>query len=284
MIKEPFAAIGRASMEVFKHPAALGFFTLLYLLTLFALWEFVSTGVGTAWQLVLSLLTAVGAPLFLLLLFTSTAEYASGYTGLSAVARKTLKDLGKVLLISIPMLLLTVLTFYLLNKLQRYFASPAVESRQHLMPIGPTRVHVPPPLRWQDVLVSSLRFGLLGVLLPVMTISLWINTARYGFVATLKAYLRVIGRSLSATSILTYVVGLLLFGVLPYFVIFTRTEVKNGWLELFVFGLRLLIAFLLTLIGFVVTVRALASVQGNDGTASAPADDLVPTPQPAESV
>ena len=284
MIKEPFAAIGRSFIEVFKRPAALGFFALLYLLTLLALWEFVSTGVGSVWQLALSLLTAAGAPIFLLLFFTGAAEYGAGHSNVGTIALKAVKDLWKILLVSVPMILLAVLTIYLLNKLQKYLMSPAVESRPHLWPASPMRSNMPPPLRWQDVMVSWLRLGLLGIFLPVMTISLWINAARYGFVATLKGYSVVIGRSLSAVSILTYVVGLLLFAVLPFFVIFTRTEVKNGWLELTIFGLRILIAFLLTLVGFVVTVRARASVQGSGGNASSPVVDLTSTPQPAEGV
>jgi hypothetical protein len=284
MIKEPFAAIGRSFIEVFKRPAAIGFLALLYLLTLLAVWGFFSTGVGSVWQLALSLLTAVGAPLFLLLLFTGAAEYGAGHSNVGTLSLKALKDVWKIFLISVPMILLAVLTIYLLNKLQKYSISPTAESRPHLWPASPTRSVIPPPLRWQDVLVSSLRLGLLGIFFPVMTISLWINAARYGFIATLKEYSSVIGRSLSAISILTYVVGLLLFAVLPFFVIFTRTEVTNGWLELIIFGLRILVAFLLTLIGFIVTVRAFASVQGNGGDASASVVEPGPTPQPAASV
>ena len=81
-----------------------------------------------------------------------------------------------------------------------------------------------------------------------------------GLKATLKGLHRVLGRAFAPRSVLVYAVGLFLFGLMPYFVLFTRTALTNGWAELTVFGLRLALVFALTLVGWVVTLGALARV------------------------
>jgi hypothetical protein len=78
--------------------------------------------------------------------------------------------------------------------------------------------------------------------------------------ATLKGFHRVSGRAFAPRSVLVYAVGLFLFGLMPYFVLFTRTPFASGWSELTLFGLRLALAFVLTLVGWVATLGALARV------------------------
>src|SRR5438477_374892 len=68
----------------------------------------------------------------------------------------------------------------------------------------------------------------------------------------------VVARAFAARSVFIYVVGFFVFALMPYFVLFTRTQVSNGWAELLFFGLRLALAFVLTLWGWTITLGALA--------------------------
>jgi hypothetical protein len=88
----------------------------------------------------------------------------------------------------------------------------------------------------------------------------WIACARFCFSAALGRSLRIVSQAWSARAIIVYTIGLIFFAVVPYFLIFTRTQVKNGWLELFVFGLRLIFAFLFSLLGWVATISALRRI------------------------
>jgi hypothetical protein len=139
------------------------------------------------------------------------------------------------------------------------------------------------PLRWQDALVSSSWLALLGVVLPLAAAHLWLSAARAGLAATLKGFHRVVGRAFAPRSVLVYAVGLFLFGLMPYLVLFTRTPLTNGWAEMTVFGLRLALVFTLTLVGWVVTLGALARVTppgaGSPGVAAEPAP-AAPAPEP----
>ncbi len=120
-------------------------------------------------------------------------------------------------------------------------------------------------------------------MLPLVAAHLWLSAARDGLGATLKALHRVVGRAFAARSVLVYALGLFVFGLTPYFVIYTRTSFSNGSAELLIFGLRLAIAFALTLTGWVIMLGALARVTPPLTGASIPAEPL-PAPPPPESV
>jgi hypothetical protein len=140
------------------------------------------------------------------------------------------------------------------------------------------------PLRWTSVLFTTLRFFLLGIVLPLAGVHLWIAVAHQGLWGAVRKILAVLARALAPQPVLIYTVGLLVFGLLPYFLIFTRTPIKNGWAELLIFGLRLALAFVLTLWGWIITVGALARTSGfqGAGTETEAATPVVP-PEAAQS-
>jgi hypothetical protein len=138
------------------------------------------------------------------------------------------------------------------------------------------------PLRWQDALVSSSWLLLLGLVLPLAAAHLWLSAARVGLKVTLKGLHRVLGRAFAPRSVLVYVVGLFLFGLMPYFVLFTRTSLTNGWAELTVFGLRLALVFALTLVGWVATLGALARVTPPEEGTPAASEPAPAEPSPSE--
>lgn len=284
MIKDAFTALGAATRELLRDWGALGVLALLYGALLVAVYWFFATGVGSAWQLALSALLAGFAPLLFFLLQAAVTNHAAGAARAREVLLRAVRDFWKIILVSLPLIALAVLFYYLLNKLQARFPVP-VDDASRFVPSGGGPHAAPPalPLRWQDVTFSALRLLLLGAVLPLAGIHLWLAVARDGLKGALKNMHRVFARAFAPRAVLVYAVGLFLFGLMPYFVIYTTTPVKNGWAELLLFGLRVAVAFVLTLVGWAVTLGALAKLAPGDAAApvaetpnAAPPRDEVP--------
>ena len=255
MFKESFKAIGDSAVGLFRNPLGLLLLCVLYFAMLACVYVFFATGVATVWQLVLSALTALAAPLLFFVLQAAVANFALPGTGFGALLRRTPRDFLKVLLLGLPLVALAVGIIYLLGVLQAHL--PKIEEPPHAYVAAP-HTEPPAPLHWQDALVSSLWLLLLGIILPLTASHLWLSAAREGLLPTLKKIHRVVARAFTAQSVLIYGVGLFVFGLMPYFIIYTRTPVSNGWAELTIFGARLLLAFVFTLWGWTVTLGALA--------------------------
>ena len=265
MLRNAFAATGAAARELFRNWGALALINLLYAALLASVYLFVTTKEASVPQLVLTALAALAVPIwFFVLQAAGVASFAEAGGRLNSVLRRALRDFWKIFLISVPLILLAVLIAYLTNKLQAYFAvadTNATPRPPALTPLHPLDITPPAPMRWADALFFALRLLLLGIALPLTAIHLWISAAREGLRATLRNSLRIIARALAPQSVLIYVVGMIFFALMPYFLIFTRTPVSNTWLELVIFGLRLALAFVLTLWGCVITIGALEKVQ-----------------------
>jgi hypothetical protein len=109
---------------------------------------------------------------------------------------------------------------------------------------------------------------LLGVAFPLATIHLWIAVAggelRSLFRDGAKSFFKRIGsalaRAFSSHSVFIYGLGLIIFFVLPYITLIPTFTVSGNKTEFAVFGLRLLLAFLFSLIGWASTLSALARI------------------------
>ncbi len=278
MIKDAFTAIGGAARELVLNWGALALITALYGALLVAVYWFFATGVATAWQLVLSAILFLLAPLLFFILQAAVANHAEGVARAGEVLRRALRDFWKILLVSLPLVALALLVYYLLNKLQARFPVPPEEASRVIPSVAGPRAAPPPiPLRLSDVTFSALRLLLLGAVLPLAGIHLWLAIARGGLVAALKNIHRVVGRAFAPRSVLVYAVGLFLFGLMPYFVIYTTTPIKNGWGEMILFGLRLAVAFILTIWGWAITLGALAKLEPVGGAVTV---DEIPVGEP----
>jgi hypothetical protein len=69
---------------------------------------------------------------------------------------------------------------------------------------------------------------------------------------------------------------MIVFALVPYFLITKRTPVSNNTLELLIFGARILIAFALMLFGWVMTMSALVAHLDGTGATTEPALDAPP--------
>ena len=283
MIKDSFNAIGASARELFRNWRGLALLCALYLALLACVYVFFATGVATAWQLVLSAAAALLTLLFFLLQ-SAVANFAQPRTNFGALARRALRDFLKVVLLSLPVIAIAVGIIYLLGKLQAYLPKP-VEAAHAVVAVAHTEP--PAPLHWQDALVSTLWLLLLGIVLPLVAAHLWLSAARDRLLFTLKRIHRVVARAFAPQSVFIYVVGFFVFALVPYFVLFTRTQVSNGWAELFFFGLRLALAFVLTLWGWTITLGALARATPTPPEAveaSVPAESATPTDATASEV
>ena len=120
---------------------------------------------------------------------------------------------------------------------------------------------------WQVRLTTTVEYVLLLVALPLLAIQLWLATARHGLKAAFKSSVRLIATAFAPGSVLVYVIGFVVFAVIPYFLLFTKTPSSNAWIDAGLFAGRLFVAALLLLFGWVATVSALGELRSGDSTA-----------------
>ena len=110
---------------------------------------------------------------------------------------------------------------------------------------------------WQAVAFSTLQYLLTGLVLPLASIHLWVEAANNGLKKAFRTSARTIAHAFAPRSFLTYAIGFVVFAIIPYFLVTRRTPITRPWLDVSLFGARLGLAALLSLIGWVVTVGAL---------------------------
>ncbi|HEX7957067.1 MAG TPA: hypothetical protein VF508_09000 [Pyrinomonadaceae bacterium] len=278
MFKDSLKALGESARAAFRDWRGLLLLAALYAALLGSVYLFFSTLVATGWQLAYgTALAGLAAPLLFLLLQSAAAQAALPGAARAGLLRRAARGVPKVLLLALPVAALAALCVYLLWKLPDWL--PKVEELPRSYASGTGELK-PAPLSWQEALTSTLWLGLLGFVLPLLAAHLWLGAAREGLGATLRGFHRVAGRALLPRSVLVYALGLFVFGMTPYFVIFTRTPVSNAWAEMALFGLRLGLAFALTLLGWVVTLGALARVTPPDAAVVPSAAEPAPAPAP----
>src|SRR5207245_9012628 len=124
------------------------------------------------------------------------------------------------------------------------------------------------PVLGPSLALAPRRRLLFGIALPLGTIHKWIEGTRNDlktlFAGGAKGILKRIGRgcarAFSSNSVLTYALGLVVFVLIPYALLFVPLTIKGNKTEFAIFILRLVLVFALTLFGWFVTVDALAKL------------------------
>ncbi len=280
MTKNVLASLFAAARDLVRSPRALAVLFALYVALIAAVFFFITTREATLWQLFVTGASVLLAPLLFFVVQAAGASYAVGHRGARSLVRHTMRSFLKVLVASIPFILLAVLSVYLLNKLERRVqlspderaqveyarGAPGGEAESSSSDAKPK-----PPVRWKYLFVSALRLFVLGLLLPLAAMHLWLAAVRDGLGAAFKRIHRHLIRAFSARSLLTYGVGMIVFALVPYFLITKRTPVTSNTLEVLIFGARILLALSLMLFGWVMTMTALAG-PGGDGPAASTAE------------
>ena len=253
----------------FANVGALFIFAVIYACLLVASYIFISIQEATIWQVLVTYALMVLIPIGFFIL---QATIVNRVLDQKFRWRVILIDTVKFLAVSIPVLLIVWVLYYLLSKLSVRYPAPVVEVLPVKPPVplsAPTPLPTPPPtppLHWPSVTFATLRFLLLGVVFPLTAIHLWIAIAGGGFRTMfrdgVKSLFKRIGlavaRAFSFDSVFVYGLGLIIFFVLPYVALVPVFKLNGNKTEFMFFGLRLVFSFLLSLIGWVVTLSALA--------------------------
>jgi hypothetical protein len=251
--------------RTFANPGALLVFAIIYAFLLVASYIFISIREATIWQVLVTYALMILIPIGF---FTLQAAIVDRVLDQKFRWRVILIDALKFLAVTIPVLLLAGLIIYLLNKLAARYPAPLLQVSPQAPP--PVRPGVPaplptPPLHWPSLILSTLRFVLLGAVLPLATIHLWIAVAGVQLrslfsdrLSFLKRIGSALARTFSSDSVAIYGLGLIIFFVLPYVILVPVFKIGGNKTEFAVFGLRLLLAFVFSLVGWVSTLTALA--------------------------
>jgi hypothetical protein len=268
MIKRIFHTLASALRELFRRWGALLILLVLYFAMLFAIYEFIATREATVGQLFLSVLFALAAPVLFLVLQTMAARYNQGSRRAWGLLGGSARDFWRLLVISLPLILIALLALYLFGKVETTAPVTAVRDAVRAVP-AQARVATPKPqpVHWQSVAITTIEYLLFCLVLPLAAIHLWIGAARDGLKQTFKRSPRILARAFAPQSVVIYAIGFVFFAVVPYFLIVPRTPVSSAWwLDAGLLVARLLLAGLFSLIGWVVTVGALGERGEASGT------------------
>ncbi len=270
MLTETFSSIATAVRKVFANWPALLLVAIVYVALLVTLYFFVAVREASIAQVALTFALALVAPI---LFFVLQAMIANGFSGsdqpvnAGLLAKRSLAGFWKFVVITLPLIALAVLVIYLLAKYQSHLAAaPDGATQLHPMAMS-SRTHetARAPINWKGAALSTVRYLALGLVLPLAAIHLWLTTARDGLPAAIRKTGQVLARAFAPQSVLIYVAGFLIFAVVPYFLLFRTTSNKHAWLEIILLTIRLAAVFALTLLGWVITVKAIAllNIQSN---------------------
>lgn len=257
-MKEILKAIRAAVRSLWRDRGVGLLLAALYGSLLAALYLFISTMEASVWQVLLTLIFAALAPALFFILQAVAVGYAQGETKAQVLLRRSFRDSCKLALVSLPLILLAALSVYLLDRFQLHsqivlkIITPAwpLLALRWLASAGDVR-------EWSPVLMATLRLLIFAIILPLLAIHLWSGTLRDGLLPTLRGAHRTFALALSPSSVLIYTLGLTLFALIPYFLLFGQTHAAQAWLEVALLGTRLLLIFLFTIYGWTITVSAL---------------------------
>lgn len=265
MLTETFQSIATAARSLFRNWSSTLLIAIVYASLLAVLYFFVVIREATFVQVSLTFASAIVAPLLFFVLQAMVASDGDTMTAASLL-KSSLTSFWKLILITLPLIALGILIVYLLGKAQNHFDASAREAAAAL----PRRLAATAnardgatPIDWKVALLSTFRYLAFGLILPLTAIHLWLATVREGLVPGITRLRHHLARAFAPQSVLIYIAGFLIFGVAPYYLLFRTTQTKHAWLELSFLVARLVIVFALTLLGWVITVRALARFSAN---------------------
>jgi hypothetical protein len=258
---------------VFANPGALLVFAIIYAFLLLGSYIFISIREATIWQVLVTYALMILIPIGF---FTLQAAIINRAIDQKLRWRVIMIDALKFLVVTILALLIVWLLHYLLNKLSARYPAPVVQVPPPTKVAQPT-MPTTPPLHWPSLIFATLRFVLWGIAFPLAAIHLWIAIADGEFrtlfaKSSLKRVASSLARAFSPDSVLIYGLGLIIFFVLPYVILIPTFRFNGNKSEFAFFGLRLLLSFVFSLIGWVLTLTAFTkAVPGLPPEVSAPA-------------
>lgn len=235
------SAVFSAVKMLFRNWSTLPLLITVYAALLLAVYLFVSTREATITQLVVTFTVMFAAPLLFFVLQAASVNYATSSSGL---LRKALYDCVKLIAVSLPVIALTFGAVYLVGRLQgRLLIDPNT-----LLPMSPNKMTA----------LTVIRYLLIGLVAPLVTIQLWIAVSARGFRSLVSNLRETLAGAFAPQAVLIFAFGFLIFAVAPYFLLVQTISTQRAWLEVSLLTARLVISALLVLIGWVTTVGALS--------------------------
>ena len=228
MYIKSFSAMFSAMRLLFKSPRVLLLLLVAWAGLLTSVYLFASTREATIPQLLLTLVVVIAAGALFFFLQAVSVTYADGPISVGRI-RRTVTDCLKLILVSLPVLVMTLLALYGLNKVQTYIT-----------------------------LATMLRYLVIGVVAPMLTIQLWIATTKSGLRDLITSLRGVLTKTVAPQSVFVYACGFLVFAVVPYVLLQVGTNSDRPWLEISVLVVRLAASAVLILLGWVTTVGAIS--------------------------
>jgi hypothetical protein len=259
LVKDVFHSIAAAGQRLFINWAALLISLSLYAAMIGAIYLFFTIREATAMQVALNLILPIAAVTLFLLIQVMGLSYTRIGVGAAYLLKRSLKDCWRVLLVSLPLILIAWLIVYLFGKVDQalFGGTITVESS------GVGRLAVRPELKgmaWVAVAVNAARILLLYCLLPLIAIHLWIEAVSQGVAAAFLELGRVVTRALAPRSLLIYALICAVFGAIIYLLLFKTITFKGEWTELWAVGIKTALALLLTFIGWLLTLGSMAEL------------------------
>ncbi|HEX8141253.1 MAG TPA: hypothetical protein VF553_01570 [Pyrinomonadaceae bacterium] len=253
--------MGQAARSLFGNWRALLVLLVLYGVMVASAYFFIASREASLWQVLSTFTLAALLPILFFIIQVIGIRYVEAGTGTKELLRAAVRDFWKLIVVTVPLLLLAWLLVYLFGKFQPSVPAAVSEAGRAGAAARPS-VHSPAELfSWKEVILTTLRALLLYLVLPLLAIRLWINVARAGLGHTLRNLKSVAGLALAPGAVLVYALGLLLFGVIPYFLITTHLSRGGAWMEITLLGVRLLLASLFILFGWLITLGALSKAR-----------------------
>ena len=287
MIRQTIELLSEATRALKNNLSSLAIFAGLYALLLAALYGFVATREATILQVLLTLLFVGLAPLFFFLLQAAIINHARRGR---IEWHRVLADSTKLALAALPVIALGIGIMWLLNRWQAHYPTPYFNP--HDVNSAANQPLPSPPFHLPTILFGTLRALLFIVLLPLALLHLWIEVAgqdllaffRGGLSAFGKRLGRLLSRAFSTPAVLIYALGLIVFALIPYVLLFFRITMNGAWSEIAIFTTRLLLVFLFTLLGWVITLSALVKSAGSQIEPAPAAPDDAANPVQSASV
>jgi hypothetical protein len=258
----PLKAMGSAARRLFGNWRALIVLLVLYFALVASLYLFIAVREARLWQVLATFLLAALALVLFFIIQAMGTRYVENSSQTKELLRWSVRNFWKLLVVTLPVVLLAWLIAYLFGKFHVDAAAAVSEAGRAGAGAAAARTTAPRAatevFSWKEVIISTLRFLILWLILPLLAIHLWIAAARRGPGGAFRTIKRVLAQALAPGAVMIYALGLLIFGVIPYFLITTNFSRGGAWTEITLLGARLLLAALFIIFGWLVTLGALS--------------------------
>ena len=260
MFSNSVKALFEATRQLLKNWRTTALMATVYAALLVTIYFFVSTREATVAQLITTLLLAIAAPILFFVLQTASVNYTTE-TAAGLLLRKSAMDFWKLVIVSLPVVSLTIVALYALGKAQAHLPIGSAVAPSELTSQTQTARS---QLHWGLAGLNTVRYLLVGIIVPLLLVHLWIAASSRGLRSrvtwrSLAVRLREIAvRAFAPESFLIYAAGFLVFAVIPYLTLFKTMPNKRAWVEVLLLAFRLLVSATLILLGWLTTVGALS--------------------------